>query len=222
MTKKDDEVELKHGNLNEALLWVQEHIKPVIKDEKGQRAKYASESAVREELHPLLFTAKILHCISGELVEVGGTLCYNVFLKFTHVPSGNERVEVYPIILSTRSISEFGSGGALTYGSRYALCKFFGLILEEETGPHRNPDPEHKSNPMPKSQAVNDGERQEFLSKRAVLTKMVKQLGYNQMNFNEKTGYQSIQAMRCLDECQDAIEKLTPWYNQLQATGAPF
>ena len=123
------------SKLAQALLLVQEHLQPAIKDANNPFIgnDYATLNSVMESCRHLLLQQGILvmQLPCPAPVELG-TGHIGLETRFVHVESGQWLSSTAVIPLPKNDPQ--GLGSALTYARRYSLCAILGIVTEDDDG----------------------------------------------------------------------------------------
>ena len=123
------------SKLAQAMLLVQEHLQPAIKDANNPFIgnDYATLNSVMESCRHLLLQQGILvtQLPCPAPVELG-TGHIGLETRFVHVESGQWLSSTAVIPLPKNDPQ--GLGSALTYARRYSLCAILGIVTEDDDG----------------------------------------------------------------------------------------
>ena len=111
-----------------ALLAVQEEMPQLVKDSTNPHfnSRFISLGGLLEQVLPILRKHGLL--LTQPVSNIDGTPALTT--RFTHVKTGEYVEATTPLLMAKQDAQ--GHGGAITYGRRYALMSFLGLVADED------------------------------------------------------------------------------------------
>lgn len=119
--------------ITNAIIELQGKLEPVHKDAKGNWGKYATLTAVQEEVLPKLKECGL--AVVQPLSNLDGLPAIRTTLLHQ---SGESITEVTPLILPKNDPQ--GQGSAVTYARRYSLASMLGLVIDDDDDGQRATD----------------------------------------------------------------------------------